>query len=218
MFFMQFKRKTNNKAKVKIRGKITIETEIMNEEKAEVNKWRIRGSTGRSQDSKRVRDEEAFQPSSKEIHWSSSPWSFSRMLPFQELSFIKVAEREKMSVAWGSRSCRCLWSKATLLEFCTKTWRSLCFKIHLSTNNEVAFLNWALGLKIATRNWHYEHPETTHKTVIYKYTQPLKSTHFVKKAMQLQVTSLHASFVCRAFSFKIGNLMRCALSTCEFWN
>lgn len=30
---------------------------------------------------------------------SSSPWSFSCMLPFQELSLISVAEREKMSVA-----------------------------------------------------------------------------------------------------------------------
>lgn len=40
------------------------------------------------------------------------------MLPFQELSLIRVAEREKMSVACGSRSCRCLCSKATLLEFC----------------------------------------------------------------------------------------------------
>ncbi len=54
----------------------------------------------------------------KDFHWSSAPCSFSRMLPFQELSFIKVAEREKISVAWGSRSWRCLWSKATLLEFC----------------------------------------------------------------------------------------------------
>lgn len=49
-----------------------------------------------------------------------SPCSFSRMLPFPELSWISAADREKMSVAWGSSSCRCLWSSATLLEFCRR--------------------------------------------------------------------------------------------------
>lgn len=40
------------------------------------------------------------------------------MLPFHELSSMSAAEREKISVACGSSSCRCLCSRATLLEFC----------------------------------------------------------------------------------------------------